>query len=62
MEPMQLGKPYLGPMTAIIPKNPAPKKPSVEKNTKKQPKPAPIEKIETQPVAAAQLASVDSGP
>lgn len=61
MQPMQLGRPYLGPLTAVIPQSVMPEKPAIINKIKTPSKPASIQKIETQPANVAKAPSVDKG-
>ena len=54
MEPMRLGKPYLGPLTVVIPKNVPPKQPKTINKINPPPKPIAEQKIGIKPNSVAK--------
>ncbi len=59
MEPMQLGKPYLGPLTTVIPNSQPLKKPDAISKIKTPPKPLPAQKTEMEPANVMKAPSTD---
>jgi protein TonB len=60
MAPMQLGKPYLGPLTAVIPKTVPPEKLATNNKIKLPEKPLPIQKNGIKPASGVKTSLVDS--
>ncbi len=60
MDPMQLGKPYLGPLTAVIPKIVPSEKPATNSKVKVSAKPLPVQKTEVKPASVVSASTVDS--
>jgi len=58
MDPMQLGKPYLGSLTAVIPKIVPPEKLATNNKIKMSAKPLPVQKTEVKPARVVSSSSV----
>ncbi len=59
MEPMQLGKPYLGSLAKVAPKSVPPRKPKVITKITAPAKPLPVQKVDVKPASVAITPSVD---